>query len=398
MRIGINCIVLDPDYRGGINTYALGLLDGFCSAGCRHTFQIYVTEKNKGLFEVYSRFGNMKLVVVPYQGKVSFLKKVFRELTVFTGSIALHRSVTDLLFSDIVAIMNRNSDVLYTPTTTLFPYTLEIPQILSMHDIQQFHYPQFFSKRDLISRKVKFRISAENADYLQASSTFIKEDLLEHFDCLKPEQIVVIPEGVAIEEFRQQTDFSVLKQRYSLPDDYIFLPAQLWHHKNHITVLKALLKIREECNREMPLVLTGGKFSAAEEIFDFIRVNRMAQVYYLGKVPFGDIVTLYQHARCFVTAVLYESSSLPVLEATAAGCQCIASDTPPNREMSQRLDMNLFDPLDEKSLADLLVRVWDDEHLRREQVAVNNERIAYYSWNNIAARYIEFLEQRFLVS
>ena len=29
MKIGINCINIDPIYKGGVNTFTFGILDGF---------------------------------------------------------------------------------------------------------------------------------------------------------------------------------------------------------------------------------------------------------------------------------------------------------------------------------------------------------------------------------
>lgn len=396
MRIGINCICVNPNYRGGINTYILGLLDGFRQVGSRHKFQIYIPETNREMFADFAHLDNFELVVVPFHGWFSNFKRILTELTVFTRSTYLHRNFTNLLFSDITRLINRNSDILYTPIPTLFPYTLNIPQVLSMHDIQQVHYPKFFSRHELISRTVRYRISAEDAAYIQASSEFMKDDFLAEFDFLDKEQVFVITEGVAIEDFRQETDATILKNKYSLPDDFLFFPAQLWLHKNHLTVLKALLKVRDAFGRELPLVMTGARYSASEEVFSFINENEMTgQIHYLGKVPFVDIVTLYQNARCLLSASLYESSCLPVLEAAAAGCPVIVSDIKPNCEMSQRLEMNLFPTMSYDALAELLIKVWDDSELRHEQVTHNSKSIISYSWGNIANQYLAFFESKF---
>lgn len=391
MRIGVNCIGIDPGYRGGINTYVFGILNGFAATGRRHSFQIYVSDANRDAFVPYLCHANFELIVVPFDGVVAYFKRILAELTVFTFSVHTHRAVSDILFRPIVSTINRCSDLLYTPIPTLFPYRLDIPQVLSMHDIQQVHYPEFFNKHELISRSIRYRASAEHADYIQASSNYIKHDLLSHFSFLSDDQLVVITEGVAIADFRQQTDREVLRTRYNLPDSFFFLPAQLWHHKNHITVLKALVKIRDEQGRILPLVMTGGKFAAADGILRFIDEHWLSeQIYYLGKVPFEDIVALYQSSRCLLSASLHESSCLPALEAAAAGCPVIVSDIEPNREMSCHLAMNLFPALDHHSLASLMVEIWDNEALRRKQIEHNSVHVAGYSWETVTAKYLDF--------
>ena len=81
-----------------------------------------------------------------------------------------------------------------------------------------------------------------------------------------------------------------------LPERFLFFPAQLWPHKNHLTLLKALKQIEAKHGAKIPLVLTGEKFSAAPGIFQFIAEQSMAYVRHLGKVTFKEMVALYQKA------------------------------------------------------------------------------------------------------
>jgi len=262
-----------------------------------------------------------------------------------------------------------------------------------MHDIQQFHFPEFFTKRELLNRKIHFKLSTELSHYFQASSQFIKEDLLKHFKNVKEEQIVVINEGVNIEEFSSRKDTSLLSDKYKIPDEFLFFPAQLWHHKNHITVLKALKEIEKEFNLKINLVLTGAKESAAKQILEFIKSNEMNYVHYLGLVPFSDLLALYQKAKFLITAVLYESSSLPILEAAASGTPIFASKTPPNVEMSGILKINLFEPTNVNELSSLIKKIWNDNDLIKQQADYNQEHINYYSWDNVASKYLNFFER-----
>jgi len=262
-----------------------------------------------------------------------------------------------------------------------------------MHDLQHVHYPQFFPLWLRKVRRIQYGLSAERATYLQASSEFIRQDLLSHYRNLRSDHVVVIPEGVMIEQFSRPSQVDIAT-KYRLPSQFLYFPAQLWLHKNHITVLRALRHLQREKGWKISLVLTGAKSSGAEQIFSYIKEHQMDYVYYLGKVPFPDMVALYQRARFFITAVLYESSSLPFLEAAAAGCPVIASDTPPNREMAQILRASLFDPLNDRELASLLGRIWENDALRLTQSAHNRTKIDYYSWDNAARRYLEFIESR----
>jgi len=391
MRIGINCLEIDPTFLGGVNTFTLGLLKGLKQVGQKHQFQLFISEYNKHLFTGYKDLPNFEIFVLSF--KKNYFQKGLRELASITHSQTVFKYINNFLYSFLCHFMDTKSDIVYIPTTVLFPYSYKKPTLISMHDIQHFHYPEYFSWRDLRYRKLIFGISIDSTSYIQASSNFIKQDLLAHFTSLKPEQVVIIQEGVDIETFSNtnESDQTTLK-KYSLPENFLFCPAQLWKHKNHITILKALKKIELEEGIIIPLILVGGKFSASKEIFNFIESNHMKYIIYLGKVPFEDLIFLYKKAKYVITAVLYESSSLPILESAASGTPIIASKIPPNQEMAHKLKLNLFTPQDEYELASLILKIWNDEELISKQVSHNNESINYYSWDNVAKKYIEFIE------
>src|SRR5262249_29588600 len=179
-----------------------------------------------------------------------------------------------------------------------------------------------------LSRRIAYGLSAHHAHFFQASSEFAKQDFLRHFQCISADKITVIPEGVRLEEFSAPMDMASLFSKYELPGRYMLYPAQLWHHKNHMILLRAVKQIEAKRGLQIPLVLTGGKYSSASEVLGYISDQSMKYVHYLGRVPFADLVWLYQKATFLVMPSLHESNSLPVLEAAAAGTPIIASRIP----------------------------------------------------------------------
>ena len=119
----------------------------------------------------------------------------------------------------------------------------------------------------------------------------------------------------------------------------------------------------------------------------------MGYVRYIGKVPSQDMIALFQNAAFMITATLHESSSLPILEAAAAGTPVIASKIPPLEELAQVLQLNLFDPLDVDGLARLIFDLWNDEKTASAQAAVNRRQITCFSWDNTARKYLQFFEK-----
>jgi glycosyltransferase involved in cell wall biosynthesis len=388
MRIGVSCLQIDPAYTGGVNTYTLGLLDGFASLRANCHFSLYVTEANQSLFARFQEKQNFEVRVLP--NRVLMGRKSLCRASLLSGSRTLYRSASDLLFGGVRRLMEFEVDILYVPTVVLQFFNVGKPTVLSIHDIQHVHFPEFFTWTRRLSREITYGLSVEHTTFLQASSEFIKQDLLQHYRDLRSEQVEVIPEGVNLAEFGLSRADASLQERYRLPARYLLYPAQLWPHKNHMLLLAALKKIEIGSGLKIPLVLTGGRFSAATEIFNFIAEAQMDYIHYLGKVPFDDLVSLYQEADAVIAAGLYESNCLPVLEASAAGTPVIASRIPPNEELSSTLQLNLFDPKDADDLSRTILKLWNEPSLRSAQSAHNRKHVAAYSWTNAAQKYLDW--------
>jgi glycosyltransferase involved in cell wall biosynthesis len=390
MKIGINLLNISPAYKGGTTSFTDGLLRGLSNTGVNKTFQIYIRSKDVHFVSFLKDNPNFEIIIFNH---VSLgIRRKIRKILLRFNSLIIDEKIMEILFGNISRKISRLSEVIYTPTTVSFPYCYKIPSVLSIHDIQQVHFPEFFSEQELKLRKITYDLSVKNASFIQASSVFIKEDLQNNYSLVNSTSIKVISEGVNIPVFRKQKKISYLKEKYNFSNKYLFFPAQIWPHKNHITILKALKKIERETGIQICLVLTGAIYEKSEPIFEFIRLNNMDYVHYLGLVSFNDLICLYQNAEYMITGVLYESSSLPILEAAASGTPVIASRTPPNIEMSENLKINMFDPLNTNELSELLLRIWDNQELRKEQVDYNNINIKKYSWDTVALKYIKTFE------
>ena len=388
MRIGIDCLRIDPAYVGGVNTFSLGLLGGFAAVANGHRFALYVTDENQELFSRFKREPGFQLVATSGRGLRA--RKRICQAALLSRSSELYRMTSNLAYSEIQTAMDAGCDIMYTPTVVLQSFSSRRPTVLSMHDIQHVHYPEFFRWDKRLSRTITYGLSARYAHCLQASSEFIKKDVLTH---MSPKRVEIISEGVAIEDFTAWQDISRLRERYDLPKRFLFCPAQLWLHKNHLTVLEALKEIEKREGLRIPLVMTGASFSAAPGILKFISEQNMSYVRYLGKVPFEDMVALYQGCDFLISASLYESSSLPILEAAAAGTPIIASRIPSHQELGKRLQINLFAARDVADLVRVLLSLWDDKSKASAQVARNRENITFYSWTNVARQYLSLFDQ-----
>lgn len=400
MRIGFDCSGVTPSYIGGTHSFVRGLAHGVVKSKCNHTVQLYVTEENAILFEGYRGLPGVSVIEVPTiatnhyaRHSISCLLELARSISFRIGCKSIYSWAHNLLWSEGKKLIENQSDIVYFPCTLLPVFDLDVPTYLSLHDIQQVHFPQFFSKPELYYREFMYNLSVDNASYIQASTNFMKADFLAYFKNLSEDQIFVIPEGVDLDRFNTQVDYKHYITGFRLPPSFLFYPAQLWPHKNHLTLLKALKKIETRKQLKIPLVLTGKEYSAAPAVMEYISVNSMDYVHYLGVVSVDEIVGLYQQSRMLVMPTLFESSSLPILEAIATGTPVLSSNIPPLREMGNYFQIDYFDPNNPDQLADSIINLWMGCGDTEPQVRSNLDAIRDFSWDRIARRYIQFFEQ-----
>jgi glycosyltransferase involved in cell wall biosynthesis len=102
-----------------------------------------------------------------------------------------------------------------------------------------------------------------------------------------------------------------------------------------------------------------------------------------GYVDDATLLALYQSCRAFVFPSWYEGFGLPVLEAMACGRAVIGSSSSSIIELIGRPDA-LFNPHDDRSIADLIERVLTDDAFRSELEHWGLERSIEFTWDRSA--------------
>jgi glycosyltransferase involved in cell wall biosynthesis len=400
MRIGVNCLRIYPWYNGGVTSFTLGLLDGFAANPRGHKFVIFVAMFNREMFARYEALPDFRLVQIDEitprlrKGPVRWLARKYIDSLPWPRRRDLPwPRINRWINARYTKQMEKAADVIFTPYVAplLFPFP-DVPTLYAIHDLQHVHFPEFFTEQEREERDLGFANTVAHAALIQASSRQMHDEFLAHFSSLSADRVVVIPEGVDTDRYaRVDPNFDV-RAHYGLPERFIFYPAQLWHHKNHITILKALMRLKQQ-GLVIPAVLTGKRYSASQPLFDFIEQTGLSgQVFHLDVVPYEHVIALHHVARFLVTASLYEAGSIPMREAAAAGTPIIGSMIPSHIEHSQEWQMQLFPPTDDVALAAILKKVWEDDALIEKQVEHNKIAIQNFTWNRAAELYLDAFE------
>tara|TARA_B110000503_G_scaffold141752_1_gene236228 strand:- start:366 stop:1529 length:1164 start_codon:yes stop_codon:yes gene_type:complete len=376
IRLGVNLIDFKKNYRGGINSFALGLLQALEKK--KILLNIYTNKDSKIFLKKILRKSN---IVTIENSKLIYL--ILQFFCIIFGKKKLFLAIENAYYKNIKQKIEHSCNVFYCPLSYLRPFNLKIPTVSSIHDLQHLNYPDNFNFLQSKYRNFSFEETIKKSTTVQASSLFIKKDINRFYPNIK-KKIEIIHEGVS-------SNFKFEKKKNK--GNYIFFPAQLWKHKNHITVLKAIKILKEKHNMNIRLVMVGQKYLHSKNIFDFINNNKNLCIEYLGKVKFKKLIKLYANCKFVISPATYESSSIPILEACKIGRPIICSNTSPNKELGRKLKLNFFMTNNPANLTKVIKKLWNNDVYTNKQIDFNKKMIRHYDWNNVAVHYQKLFEK-----
>jgi len=264
-------------------------------------------------------------------------------------------------------------------------FLTDIPTIFAPQDLQHLHLPELFTPRTHHEREVVYRTLCQQAAAVTVMSTQSKQDLVQHFG-LPADKIAVIPlapaNAFAAESALPEQD--IVRQKYALPSQFAFFPAETWEHKNHIGLLEALAIVRSSRQTNIPLVCTGHPTEFFATVMKRVRELKLTdQVRFLGFLPASEIQCLYRMSRCLIFPTRFEGWGLPLTEAFYARVPAVCSNISPLKEQAAGAAL-FFDPRNPESIAQALWKVWTDEPLRQRLVRAGAERLKLFSWDHTA--------------
>lgn len=266
-------------------------------------------------------------------------------------------------------------DVLHVPRQHSPSYNLNFPVVISMHDVQQLHYPEFFTPLERIYRSIGYYTSLSETSHVIVSYDHVKTDIKKYFRNISADVTVcAVPMNEDWTEIKDQTDSEILKSKYNLPAKFILTPAATWEHKNHRAVLEALSILRKQ-GEKVYWVSTGNKtafFSTIEKKIEALELQD--QVIFTGLVSDADLVGLFKMTSLVVIPTLYEAGSGPLFEAMRYQVPVICSNITSLPD-TIRNDEFLFDPHNFQQIAELIKRSLSDEDFIERNKANSLKRI-----------------------
>ena len=255
-----------------------------------------------------------------------------------------------------------------TTTNLLFPCRESLgpkyiqPWIGWIPDFQHKHLPELFDTQEQQKRDQQFQQLIDDSNHLVVSSRDAYEDLFRFYTAPK--------DKVSVYSFRTYSTPSWFEgapvetaNKYALPPKFLMFPSQFWQHKNHLTLLKAILAIKENGNPNICLVLTGKDCDYRnpdypKQLIKFIDDHGLQeQVRYLGLLPRQEQIHLMRRAAAIVQPSHFEGWSMLVEDCRCLGKVMFLSDLNVHREQAYA-KTHYFNRHSPDSLAELISAHW----------------------------------------
>jgi glycosyltransferase involved in cell wall biosynthesis len=275
--------------------------------------------------------------------------------------------------------------VVHYPLTLGVPWT-DLPTVLSLHDVQHHDLPHHFTAATRLARRILYDAPARRATFVVALSEHAKRRIIDTAGVAE-DRIVVIPLAADQTRFRPgpRADDEELVARLALPQRYVFYPATLWPHKNHIGLVDALARIDDDLH----LVLCGASFGRLDAVLAAAAQRGVEhRVRHLGFVSAETLPVIYRRAAALVFPSTYEGFGAPILEAMASGCPVASSMAGPLAEICAGAAA-VLEPDDPAQMAKAISAVTSDEPLRLRLRAAGLQRAGEYSWSRSAQAHLD---------
>ena len=286
-------------------------------------------------------------------------------------------------------INKKDISLLHVPLQYSPVYSLNIPIVITMHDLQEFHFPEFFSSQERLHRAINNKKALEECSHIIVSFEHIKKDILKFFG-IEEYKISICPPPFAENWFTQNefSDFDDIKNKYSLHDEFILYPAASWQHKNHLNLIRAIHLLRLK-GLKVNLICTGNK----TEYFDRVlkskinELNLSNAIRFLGIIPEKDLISLYKMTKLVVIPTLYESGSGPLYEAMRYEVPVICSNVTSLPETMHDNEF-IFDPQKPEQIAEIIGKGLRDEKFRKKNLNNSKTRCTEFKGKNFSDNFI----------
>jgi glycosyltransferase involved in cell wall biosynthesis len=275
------------------------------------------------------------------------------------------------------------ADVVHFPTQ--WAELVDQPFVYQPWDLQHRWLPEFFTDTERNRREVEYRAYCQAAAVVLVATRWVGDDVIEAYDVDPARVAVISPWAPDLNAGPPISDDISVDESFEIVTaerPFAIYPAQVWPHKNHATLIRALAVLVAE-GVDITLVCTGATGAPVARLRRLTASLGISdRVVFPGYVAEGTLAALRERARCLVFPSLFEGWGFPVGEAMAAGVPVLCSEGRYLDDVAGDAAVR-FDARRVDSIVAALRETWDDAAARRQLAVRGRAHVESFSWSDI---------------
>ena len=370
MKIAVNTRWLLPNKLEGFGWYTFHVLKRLSKLLPQAEFYLLVDRKfDNKLIEGL----NVKYVQLFPPARHPYLWYIFNEISV---PMALRKIKPDIYFSP----------------DGFLPSSLKIPTITTIHDLN-FEDDETYLKDNVRKYyKKHIRNSAVKASHIFTVSNFSKKDIIDRYGIDKTKITAVHngPQKVFADHSNRKKS---TQQRIAGAHPYFLFVGAQNPRKNLQRIFLAFDAWVTKYQGNHHLVLVGERMLWDEEIqTTWKNLQHKDKIHFTGRVSTYELNNAYSAATALVYPSLHEGFGMPIIEAFAAGCPVITSESTAMPEVAGDAAL-LVDPTSTDEITAAMDKLAVDDVFRKKLRQKGIERAKLFNWDTVAVEISERIKK-----
>jgi glycosyltransferase involved in cell wall biosynthesis len=364
MIIAVNTRLLLRDRLEGIGWFTHENLKRITAAHPEHTFLFLFDRPFSDEF-IYSE--NIRPLVVPPPARHPLLWYVWFEIS-------------------LPGVLRKHKADLYIGPDGYMPLRLDIPSLVTIHDINFHHRPMDLPWSSRLYYRKYFPRFAGKADRITTVSEYSRSDIAGSYG-IDPEKIDVVYNGVN-EIFAPLAENEAVRKRKELSGGipYFIFVGSMHPRKNLSRLLLAFDLFREELAREYKLVIVGEKMFMTREIEKTLTgMKHRKDIIFTGRLSPEKLRDVMGASAGLTFLPLFEGFGIPLLEAMRCEIPILASDATSLPEIAAEAAI-YANPQEVPEIVAGMLQLAGNAENNSRLVNEGRERVKKFSWDLTSER------------
>jgi glycosyltransferase involved in cell wall biosynthesis len=250
-----------------------------------------------------------------------------------------------------------------------------VNKVMFLYDLAFKHHPEWFSYSFQKIYNIFIPISLKYSKAIITDSNYVKSDIQRTYN---------------INESKINTVYAApsmkFKNKNLEKEKFILTVSSIDPRKN----LKRMIEAFSMIDTDHKLMIVGSEHKSFSKIK--IKEGLLSKnIIFTGYLNDEELIDLYNKAKVFIYASLFEGFGLPPLEAQACGCPCIVSNTTSLPEVYED-SVEYCNPYSIENIRNVMNELLIDSNRRNQLEKKGLENVNRFSWDISANKFIKLIE------